>query len=151
MRRPLSMIILFLITGTAFWTLVIIGIATGSVGVWIAAGITGVLTFLSFLALAGSKPTATRKTKKRVWAEGTPATAKVLSARADGNLNNHPYVDLTLQVTAPNQPLRTVEVHQVISQLMVGRIEPDMEIGVKVDPANPDIVVVDAALTPYGY
>jgi hypothetical protein len=151
MRRPLSAILPFLVPGTAFWTLVIIGIATGSLGVWIGAAITGGLTFLGLLALAGTKATATRKTKRRVWAEGIPATAKVLEAHADGSLNNHPYVDLTLQVTAPNQPQRTVEVRQVISQLMVGRIEPDKEIPVKVDPANPDIVVVDVELTPYGY
>jgi uncharacterized membrane protein len=151
MRRPLATILPFLLPGTAFWTLVIIGIATGSVGVWIAAAILGAVTFVGFLVYAGSKATATRRTKKRVWAEGIPATAKVVAARAGGSLNNHPYVDLTLEVTVPNQSPHTVEVNQVISQLMVGRIEPGDEIAVKVDPSNPAIVVVDPELTPYGY
>ena len=151
MRRPIMTILPFLLPGTAFWTLVIVGIATGSLGVWIAAAVLGIVTFLGFLAFAGSKATATRKTKKRVWVDGVPATAKVLEAHADGSLNNHPYVDLTLEVTVPNQVPRKVEVRQVISQLMVARIEPGKEIAVKVDPTNPEIVVVDPELTPYGY
>jgi uncharacterized protein (DUF58 family) len=151
MRRPLSTILPLLLPGTAFWTLVIIGIATGSAGVWLAAAVLGVVSFLGFLLLATSEATATRKTRKRVWAEVIPATAKVLEARANGSLNNHPYVDLTLEVTVPNQGPRTAQVRQLISQLMVGRIEPDKEIAVKVDPTNPAIVVVDPELTPYGY
>ena len=42
----------FLLPGTAFWTLVIIGVATGSVGVWIAAGVLGVVTVVGFLHFA---------------------------------------------------------------------------------------------------
>jgi uncharacterized membrane protein len=151
MRRPVLTILPFLLPGTAFWTLVIIGIATGSAGVWFAAAVLGVVTFLGFLLFATSKATATRKTKKRVWADGIPATAKVIRAQASGSLNNHPYVDLTLEVTVPNQLPRTVEVNQVISQLMVGKIEPGDEIAVRVDRNDPKIVVVDEALTPYGY
>jgi len=151
MRRPLTTILPFLLPGTAFWTLVILGVATGSAGVWIAAGVVGVVTLLGFLLFATAKATTTRKTKRRVWADGIPATGKVVKARASGSLNNHPYVDLTLEVTVPNQLPRTVEVNQVISQLMVGKIEPGDEIAVKVDREDPKIVVVDEALTPYGY
>jgi uncharacterized membrane protein len=151
MRKPLSAVLPLLLPGTAFWVLVFVGIATGNAGVWIAAAIVGVVAFLGLLLLVGTKAVATRSTKKRVWADGVPATAKVLKARADGSLNNHPYVDLTLEVTVPHQSPRTVELRQVVSQLLVGRIEPGKEIPVKVDRDNPDVVVIDEELTPYGY
>ena len=140
-----------LVPGTTFWVLVILGVATGSAGIWIATAVVGVMTFLGFLVVATSKAALGRRTRRRVWAEGIPATARVLSARSNGSLNNHPYVDLELEVTVPGQSPRTVELRQVISQLMVARIEPDKEIAVKVDRDNPDVVVVDEALTPYGY
>lgn len=151
MRRPFSSLIPFVLPGTAFWVLVIVGVATGSPGVWIAAAVVGVATFLGFLAFVGTKATTTRSTRKRVWADGIPATAKVVAAHASGNLNNHPYVDLTLEVSVPNQLPRTVELNQVISLLMVGKIEPGDEIAVKVDRDDPGVVVIDEALTPYGY
>lgn len=151
MRRPFTSLLPFLLPGTAFWTLVIVGIATGSSGAWIAAAVLGVVTFLGFLLFATTKATTTRRTRRRVWADGIPATARVVAAHANGSLNNHPYVDLTLEVTVPGQAPRTVELRQVISQLMVGRIEPDKEIAVKVDRDNPEVVAIDEALTPYGY
>jgi hypothetical protein len=141
----------FLIPGTVFWTLVILGVATGNTAIWVAAGIVGAATAVGFLSPALRRFFGDRATHKRVWAEGFPATARVVSARTDGNLNNHPYVDLTLEVTVPNQLPRQVEVRQVISQLMVGRIEPGKEIAVKVDRNDPNVVVVDEELTPYGY
>jgi hypothetical protein len=141
----------FLVPGTVFWVLVIIGVATGAAGVWIAAAVLGLLTVLGFLVASAMKPTTGRRTGRRVWADGIPATARVVKALANGNMNNHPYVEMTLDVTVPGHPPRTVEVRQLISQLMVGRIEPGDEIAVKVDRNDPTIVVVDEALTPYGY
>ena len=140
-----------LVPATAFWVLVFVGIATGSAGVWFAAAVVGVLAFLGPLAVASTKPATSRKTGRRVWADGIPATARIVSAQATGNLNNNPYVDFTLEVTVPGQAPRTVQARQVVSQLLVGRIEPGKEIAVKVDRNNPDVVVIDEELTPYGY
>jgi len=143
--------LLLLVPGTVFWALVFIGIATGLAAVWIAAAIVGVVTAAGFGSAAVTSWSKRKSVNKRVWAEGIPATARVISARSNGSLNNHPYVDLQLEVTVPGQAPRTVELRQVVSQLMVGRIEPDKEIAVKVDRDNPDVVVIDEALTPYGY
>ena len=144
-------LLLLLIPGTVFWVLVILGVATGSTPIWVAAGIVGVLTALGFASFSVFNWSKKKSVNKRVWADGIPATARVVSARSNGSLNNHPYVDLSLEVTAPGQSPRTVELRQVVSQLMIGRIEPDKEIAVRIDRANPDVVVIDEALTPYGY
>jgi hypothetical protein len=147
--RPKTL--LLLLPGTVFWVLVIVGVATGSAGVWIAAGVVGAATAAGFATMRLRAWSSTRAVNKRVWAGGIPATARVISASANGSLNNHPYVDLSLEVALPGQSPRTVAVRQVISQLMVARIEPDKEIAVKIDPNDPGIVVIDEALTPYGY
>lgn len=72
--------------------------------------------------------------------------ATVVTSRTNGSLNDHPYVELTLDLGG-----RTVEVRQVIAQIMVSQVQPGEEIAVKVDPLDPDVVVVDETLTPYGY
>jgi hypothetical protein len=41
-----------LVPGTIFWVLVILGIATGALGVWIAAAVVGLLTVIGFLVVA---------------------------------------------------------------------------------------------------
>jgi hypothetical protein len=143
--------LLLLVPGTVFWALVILAVATGTPAIWVAAGVVGVATALGFASYSLMSWSKKRGVNKRVWADGIPATARVVSAHSNGSLNNHPYVDLTLEVTVPGQPPRSVALRQLISQLMVGRIEPDKEIDVKVDRDNPDVVVLDETLTPYGY
>ena len=54
LRRPVLTILPFLVPGTAFWTLVITGIATGSAGVWIAAAILGVVTLAGVQIVAAA-------------------------------------------------------------------------------------------------
>ena len=143
--------LLLLVPGTVFWALVFVGVATGLAAIWIAATVVGVATGVGFLTTAVRGWSSRKATSRRVWADGIPATARVISARSNGSLNNHPYVEMTLEVTVPGQSPRTVELRQVVSQLLVARIEPDQEIAVKVDRDNPDVVVIDEALTPYGY
>jgi uncharacterized membrane protein len=63
MRRPFMSLVPLLLPGTAFWTLVIVGVATGSAGVWIAAAVLGVVTLLGFVAFATAKGTTTRSTR----------------------------------------------------------------------------------------
>ena len=40
--------LLLVLPGTVFWTLVIIGVASGSVGIWIAAVVVGAATLMGF-------------------------------------------------------------------------------------------------------
>jgi len=89
--------------------------------------------------------------RRRVWADGTPATATVLRAQTSGSLNNHPYVDLELEVTEPGAAPRVVLARQLVSQLMLSKVQPGATIDVKIDPTDPDVVVLDEELTPYGY
>jgi hypothetical protein len=44
-----------LVPGTAFWVLVIVGIATGSAAVWFATVLVGLATFLGFVVVVTSK------------------------------------------------------------------------------------------------
>lgn len=143
--------VLLVLPGTLFWIFVVIAIVTEDaivIGITIALGVG---TFLGFAGMAIRKSSAEKKVKRRIWAEGTPGTAKVVKAKPNGSMNDNPYVELRLEVSVPGQPIRSVDVRQLISQVMVSRVQPDSEIAVKVDPADPTVVVVDEELTPYGY
>jgi len=137
---------LVLLPGTLFWVFFVIALVTKNDLVVAATIVLGVGTFVGFASAALRTSAVQRKLKKRVWAEGSPATATVLSSRTNGSLNDHPYVEMTLDLVG-----REVAVRQVISQIMVSKVQPGEEIAVKVDQLDPSVVVVDESLTPYGY
>lgn len=147
--RPVHL--LLVVPGTAFWTLVFIGVATGNTMVWIAAAVFGVATAGGFAAISVRKNASDKAARRRAWTHGIPATATVVSARTDGSIHNHPYVVMTLDVSVPDQLPRRVEIRQAVSQLLVSGIEPGKVIGVRVDRDDPVVVVIDEALTPFGY
>ena len=136
-----------LLPGTLFWIFFVLALTTKNTAVVVITVVLGVGTFVGFGSFAFVRWRKEKNIKRRVWANGSPARARVVSAKADGELNNHPYVTMKLAVIGG----RTVQIRQVISQLMVSKVQPGEEIDVKVDQLDPTIVVVDAALTPYGY
>jgi hypothetical protein len=142
---------LLLVPGTLFWPLLIAAIITKNSVVIAITVILGVGTFAGFGLAAITKAAREEKVKRRVWAEGIPATAKVLKAVPNGSLNNHPYVEMHLEVTDEAGRTTFADVRQVISQIMANRVQPGSEIRVKIDPTDPSVVVVDEELTPYGY
>lgn len=137
---------LVLLPGTLFWVAVVAAIVTQEPVVIGLAVVLGVGTFAGFAVLAVARGNVERKTKKRVWAEGSPATARILASRTNGSLNDDPYVELDLEVGG-----RTVAVRQLISQIQLSKVAQGLEIDVKVDVLDPTVVVVDEALTPRGY
>lgn len=137
---------LVLLPGALFWIFLVIALVTENQVVVAVTIVLGVGTFVGFAAAALRKSAVERTIKKRVWAEGSATTATVLTSRTNGSLNDHPYVEMTLALGG-----REVAVRQVISQIMVSSVKPGEEIAVKVDQTDPSIVVVDEALTPYGY
>lgn len=137
---------LVLLPGALFWIFLVIALVTENRVVVLVTIVLGVGTFVGFATAALRKSAVERTIKKRVWAEGSPTTATVLTSRTNGSLNDHPYVEMTLDLGG-----REVAVRQVISQIMVSSVKPGEEIAVKVDQTDPSIVVVDEALTPYGY
>lgn len=137
---------LVLLPGTLFWVAVVAAVVTGEPVVIGLAVLLGLGTFAGFAIVAVTKGNADRATKKRVWAEGSPATARILASRTNGSLNNDPYVELDLEVGG-----RTVALRQLISQIQLSKVQQGLEIDVKVDVLDPDVVVVDEALTPRGY
>jgi len=137
---------LVLLPGTLFWVFLVIALVTKNDVVVTLTIVLGVGTFVGFGAAALRRSATERTIKKRVWADGSPTTATVLTSRTNGSLNDHPNVEMTLDLGG-----REVAVRQVISQIMVSSVKPGEEIAVKVDQQDPSIVVVDEALTPYGY
>lgn len=137
---------LALLPGTLFWVAVVVSVVTRNSVVIAITVVLGVGTFVGFAVVAVTKGTAARKRKRQVWATGTATTATVVASRTNGSLNNDPYVQLTLQVGD-----RTVEVRQLVSQIMLSKVQPGEQITVKIDPADPATVVVDQALVPSPY
>lgn len=137
---------LVLLPGTLFWVVLIAAVVTKEPWLIGLTVVLGVGTFGGFATVALTRSATERALKRRVWAEGSATTATVVTSRTNGSLNDHPYVEMTLLVGG-----RNVAVRQVISQIQLSKVAPGEEIAVKVDQLDPSVVVVDEALTPYGY
>ena len=88
---------------------------------------------------------------QRLKTEGVPATAKLLAVRdagvtlggaAVGGLDN-PVADLDLEVTVEGREPYRVTVRQMVPRLAVARLLPGSELLVRVDAADPSVVLVD--------
>lgn len=141
----------FVIIGLTFWALLAIGIINDNRGLMAAAIVVGVISIGAAFVMNMKPATTAMNTRQRIWNEGTPATATVISSRTVGTLNDDPRVELRLEVTVPGQAPKTIETTQVISRSSMPRVQVGSEIDVKVDPKMPAVVVVDEALTPNGY
>ncbi len=143
---------LLVIPGTLFWALVIAGATTGNEAMIGIAVAMGVVVAVSVIVVAVRASAAARAGRKRIWETGAAATARVLAIGADGSsFNDHPNVDLQLEVTRDGGTPYKATVRALISQLAIPRIQPGCTIAVRVDPTDPGTMVVDPSLTPYGY
>ena len=115
-------------------------------------GVVGVTVTVAIIALVHGKLNAARAETRRIWTEGTPATARVLTVRDAGTSGQgDARVALELEVTvAGNAPYRT-RVDADVSLVAIPRVQPGCEIVVRIDPADRDHLVIDSELTPYGY
>jgi hypothetical protein len=75
---------------------------------------------------------------------GIPGTAQVLSLSDTGTtINDNPMVALSLQVQSPHHGSYQVQTTSIISRLVIPRVQPGGTVPVKIDPTNPQKVVLD--------
>jgi len=88
---------------------------------------------------------------RQLLATGETAQATILQMSDTGmRINDNPRVSLLLEVRPANRPAYQVEVKQVISMLQASQYQPGQQLEVKIDPANPQHVVIAAILTNAG-
>jgi hypothetical protein len=144
--------VLAFVPGTLFWVLIVAGVMTKNDAMIGAGVVIAVVTVVTLVTLKVRSSSRERAERLRLWNEGTPGTAKVVTIGTDGgSFNDHPYVDLELDVTIDGKPPYRATTRALISQLAIPRIQPDCQIAVKIDPKDPQHILVDATLTPYGY
>lgn len=144
--------VIIAVVSPAVWGLLGYGIYSNS-SVFIGAG-AGLLaaTFALLLTLKIKESSAEGAERRRIWKDGVDGTARILELNDTGaRFNNHPRVELELEVTVADQPPYKAHCRALISELAIPRVQPDTSIKVKVDPADSSKLVVDAKLTPYGY
>lgn len=85
--------------------------------------------------------------RKRILAEGRAVKAKIISLGESGKgvitVNDQPFVSMKLEVYDGSKPPYQVEIKTIISRLDVPRFQPGVMLGVKIDPKNPQNVVID--------
>jgi hypothetical protein len=120
-------------------------------GFYLTAAILGGLGILLFLwarrMLAGYKEA------QRLRVQGVPGTARILAMAQTGMyLNEQPQVELTLEVTSSVQGPYQVVVKEWVPLIMLGRLSSGAPLPVKVDPMNPNNLVIewDSSLAPAG-
>jgi len=125
------------------------GVTDNQTMITIGAVLIGV-TVLIFLVIKFGEMSHAQEERKRIWKEGRAATARVIAiTEAPGSAEDHPEVDLDLEVRVDGAPPVPGKVRSLISRLAIPRIQPGSEIQVKVDPADAKKIVIDPALTPY--
>jgi hypothetical protein len=136
-----------IVPGTLFWPLVVIGAVTGNGALIGAAIVLGLVTAIVFITGKVRSSSAARAERERVWAEGTPATATVVSLDGTGaSINNDLEVDLVLDVSAAGRPPYRATVRRYVSPLVIPRVQPGCTLDARVDPADPSTVVLDPEL-----
>jgi len=113
----------------------------------IGCGIGGVALVIFFIIKVREMARAEAE-RKRIWKTGTPATARIVKITEIGG-DDHPEVDLDLELRAEGGAAAPLKVRSSISRLAIPRIQPGCEIQVRVDPADAKKLVIDPSLTPY--
>lgn len=77
-------------------------------------------------------------------ATGVVGQATIGAVRDTGmTVNDNPVVELDLQVTSPSAPAPYPVTHrQMISRLQVAQLQPGATVQVRVDPANPQALIL---------
>ena len=104
----------------------------------ILAGV-GVLLFLW-----GRRMQSGYQEAQRLKTQGRPGQARIVGLRQTGMyLNEQPQVELTLEVTTAMQGPYQVVVKEWVPLIMLGRLSSGMPLPVKVDPMNPNNLVIE--------
>ncbi|PIS31425.1 hypothetical protein COT42_01125 [Candidatus Saganbacteria bacterium CG08_land_8_20_14_0_20_45_16] len=128
---------------------------------WLIAvfGVGGALVFVfwelrSIFSTFGSSNTffGSGKKAKRILETGEPAGATVLSLSENSKggvvtLNDQPYLNLKLLIEAQDSQPYEVSFDTIINRSDVPQFQPGAKFKVKIDPADPQIVVIDGIAT----
>ena len=80
----------------------------------------------------------------RIKVQGVPGQAQITGMRQTGMyINNQPQVELQLQVTTQMHGAYPVTMKEVVPLMMLGTLSSGRPLPVKVDPANPQNVVIE--------
>lgn len=105
------------------------------------------ITFFSFkdvfkFFIAGSK-------RKEILAKGRPAKAKIVNLGESGKgivtVNNQPFVTMTLEVMDGDKPPYKVKLQTIVSRLALPQFQPGAMIPIKIDPNDPNNIVIDSS------
>lgn len=124
------LIVSLFLGGALFWIGLIVSIVVILLGI----------VFLVVAATAKDKPS----TKLLGSGRQAPATVLEMTPPPNGDLNANPPVHFVLGVDGPMGP-RQVEVTQATPKMYLAKVHEGSVIPVRVDPANPDAVLIDWA------
>lgn len=134
--------------GLVVWPLIIIGAVQENwtlIGVGIALAIS---SLVAGLIIKGLRFTAARAAEARIWHEGAPGIAKVLSISSrGGGMNGHPRVEFELEIQPEAGSAYPARASVIIDKLAIPRVQPGCELQVRVDPSDPSRVALDESVT----
>jgi hypothetical protein len=111
-------------------------------GLRLTAAILGGVALL--LMLWAGKMSARYKEAQRLRVEGLPAQAQIVGMSQTGMyLNEQPQVELTLSLSTAVQGPYQVTLKEWVPLIMLGRLTSGQPLPVKVDPANPQNVIIE--------
>jgi hypothetical protein len=120
-------------------------------GFLLTAGILGLTGLL--LLLWARRMRAGYEEAQRLRVQGVPGTARIVGLRQTGvTLNEQPQVELNLEVTTSIQGPYPVVLKEWVPMIMLGRLTSGLPLPVKVDPADPNNLVIEweATMSPAG-
>ena len=144
-QPPVPIGALMFLPGTAFWVLVILAATREDDGLIGAAFAVGGLGLALFAVLKVRETRARKVHRARAVEEGARTTARIVTTRVRGHLNQDPYVVFGLEVTPETGTPYRVERTELVSQLAIPRIQSDTVLDVWIHPDDPQYVVIDPA------
>jgi hypothetical protein len=93
------------------------------------------------------------KDRKRILSEGRSAEGEIIAIGENSGggimtINDQPVVNLRLRIHDGNKPPYEVSFDTVISRLAVPQFQPGVRIPVKIDPLDPNKVIIDSQREP---
>jgi hypothetical protein len=111
-------------------------------GFYLTAAILGGLSIL--LLLWARRMRRGYQEAQRLKAQGVPGQARIVGMHQTGMyMNEQPQIELNLDVTSSMQGPYPVTVKELVPLMLLGRLTSGMPLPVKVDPANPQNVVIE--------
>ncbi len=147
--QPASQPTALRLSGALCAGLVVAGLATRNDYLF-GAGIVAALIPLFMVLGNGLRAQAEKAAEQqRIWTQGTPTRARVVTLKPTGSRRHqNPQVELGLEVLPPGQEPYRVQLITLISLVALPRVQPESQVDVRVDPADPKRVAIDPALLP---